>query len=222
MRRVRGRCRRSGIPLLERRHRPRTGRGQALVEFALIFPLFVLLAMSFVEFAFAFNANLALAYASRDAALVAAEAGNSGGSDCVIVQAVVRDVGAPADPNAIGTIEIYWSDQNGNYKNNDSTLKNVWTRTGSTTCTYPDGTSLTVPYRQITNGYPEIGRCNIVGGCGGSHTPSVDTIGVRVSYAYAWKTPLKSLIGFVTGGAGWSGTGWNFARSNAMRMEPVL
>ena len=52
--------------------------------------------------------------------------------------------------------------------------------------------------------------------------PSVDTIGVRVGYQYTWKTPIRGLIGLAGNGPVWSGTGWNFARSNAMRMEPVL
>ena len=222
MRRVRGLSRRSGIQLLDQPARPRPGGGQSLVEFALVFPLFIVLVMSVIEFAFAFNANLSLAFASRDAALIAAEAGPSTGSDCVIIQAVINDVGAPANQNAITAIEIFWSDQNGNYKNGDATLRNLWNHTGSTTCSYPDGTSLVVPYTRALNGYPEASRCDVVGGCGGVHVPSVDTIGVRISYTYAWKTPLKGLIGLVGGGSGWTGTGWNFSRSNAMRMEPVL
>ena len=201
----------------------RRREGQSLVEFALVFPLFILLVMSVIEFAFAFNASLALAFASRDAALVAAEAGDGLGSDCAIIQAVIDDVGPPADANQITSIEIYWSDQNGNYKNSDPSLKNLWNHSGTTTtCNYADGSSLTVPYTQATNGYPENTRCNVVAGCGGAHTPSVDTIGVRVAYQYTWKTPIRGLVGLAGNGPVWSGTGWNFARSNAMRMEPVL
>jgi Flp pilus assembly protein TadG len=203
--------------------RRRRTRGQSLVEFALVFPLFILLVMSVIEFSFAFNANLALAFASRDAALVAAEAGDALGSDCVIIQAVINDVGAPADANQITSIEIYWSDQNGNYKNGNSSLSNVWNHNSvTTTCNYPDGSSITIPYQRATNGYDEASRCNIVAGCGGSHTPSVDTIGVRVAYQYTWKTPIRGLVGLAGNGPVWSGAGWNFARSNAMRMEPVL
>lgn len=208
------------IPGLGGRRQRRSG--QTLVEFALVFPLFILLVMSVIEFAFAFNANLALAFASRDAALVAAEAGDALGSDLAIIQSVVDDVGAPADPNQVTSIEIYWSDQNGLYKNGDSSLKNLWTRGGSTSYTYPDGSVITVPFTQSSNGYPEATRCNVVAGCGGSHMPSVDTIGVRVNYHYTWKTPISGLVGLAGHGISWSGTGWDFARSNAMRMEPVL
>ena len=202
--------------------RARRTRGQTLVEFALVFPLFILLVMSVIEFAFAFNANLAIAFASRDAALVGAEAGDGLGSDLAIIKSVLDDVGPPADRAQVTSVEIFWSDQNGNYKNADSSLANIWLAGGSTSYTYPDLSVITVPFHQTQNGYREDQRCNIVAGCGGSHMPSVDTIGVRVAYQYTWKTPLKGLVGLAGNGPVWSGTGWNFARSNAMRMEPVL
>ena len=199
----------------------RRGRGQSLVEFALVFPLFILLVMAVIEFAFAFNANLAIAFASRDAALVGAEAGDSLGSDLVIIQSVMNDVGAPADRNQVTSIEIYWADQNGNYKSGNSSLSNLWVYGSSTSYTYPDHTTITVPFTRSTNGYPEASRCNIVAGCPG-HTPSVDTIGIRVAYHYTWKTPMSGLIGLAGQGPAWSSSGFDFARSNAMRMEPVL
>jgi hypothetical protein len=210
------------IPGLSARRR-RTG-GQSLVEFALVFPLFILLVMSVIEFAFAFNASLAIAFASRDAALVAAEAGDGLGSDCAIIQAVINDVGAPADPAKVTQVEIYWADQNGNYKNGDASLRNLWDRTSGPpkTCDYPDGSQIVIPFSLTSEGYKEDTRCNVVAGCGGSHMPSVDTIGVRVNYQYTWKTPIKGLVGLAGNGPVWSGAGWNFARSNAMRMEPVL
>jgi Flp pilus assembly protein TadG len=200
------------------------GRGQTLVEFALVFPLFILLMMTVIEFSFAFNASLSIAFASRDAALIAAEAGDSKNSDCVIITSVLNDVGPPADRAQISSIEIYWSDQNGGYKNGDSSLAQIYVADpgNPTTCSYPVGPDIVVPFRQTANGYADSTRCNIVAGCGGAHTPSVDTIGVRVNYTYTWKTPMRSLIGLASNGPMWSYNGWNFARSNAMRMEPVL
>src|SRR6185436_8825286 len=77
----------------------RRQRGQTLVEFALVVPLFMGILIAIVEFAFTFNAVLAAQYSSRDAALVAAEAGNSDGADCAILSTVEADMGAPADPD---------------------------------------------------------------------------------------------------------------------------
>ena len=189
----------------------RSGRsGQAVVEFALVIPTVMVLLTAIIEFAFLLNAVLSSSYATRDASLVAAEAGNVAGGDCLILQKVEQDFTPPADAGAIQTAEIYWSAANG--QPNGSAI-NVYNRTGSTTCVV-NGFSITVPYSAASTGYPESVRCNILTGCGGSH-PSLDLIGVRVTYQHSWHTPLKSLLGF-------TGNGWTIVRSNTMRMEPVL
>ena len=51
--------------------------GQSLVEFALVIPIFLVLLMAVIEFAFLMNGQLSINYATRDAALIAAEAGNA-------------------------------------------------------------------------------------------------------------------------------------------------
>jgi hypothetical protein len=96
----------------------------------------------------------------------------------------------------------------------------VWTRGGLTSCTLPDGSSATIPYRLASppGGYPEASRCTINLGCGSPHVPSVDTVGVSVTYRYTFHTPLGNFVGPL----GSVGGGWTFNQSNAMRMEPVL
>jgi TadE-like protein len=191
-----------------------TGRalGQTLVEFSLVLPLFLVLLLGAIEFAFAFNASLSLGYASRDATLIAAESGNAPGGDCLVLQKVEEDIGAPADRSHIQTVEVYWSDQAGNLRNG---IENVYRRSGSMSCTARNGSTFTLPYTATTASYPESARCTILAGCGNGHT-SVDTIGVRVTYAHPWHTPLAGLLG-------WGGTAaWQLDRSNAMRMEPIL
>ena len=69
--------------------------------------------IGFIEFAFVFNALLSIGHATRDAALVAAEAGNAAEADCLILQQVEADVSAPADKGRIQQVVIYRSDQNG-------------------------------------------------------------------------------------------------------------
>jgi Flp pilus assembly protein TadG len=200
--------------LIRRHRRPqsptsRPGRGQALVEFALVFPLFIVLLLGIIEFAFLFNALLSVNYAARDAALAAAEAGDGAGADCVILQSVDRSVGPPAVEGRIGTVEIYQATPNGAMIGSPTT----YTRTGSTTCTFVDGTSVTVPYTRSSNNYAEANRCNILGGCGVGH-PTVDNVAVRVSYTHTWVTPLQNFLG--------GGSGLTFDRSSVMRMEPIL
>ena len=193
---------------MKRRQR---ARGQALVEFSLVFVIFVTMLMGFLEFTFVFNALLSIGHATRDAALTAAEAGNNTGADCIILAQVEEDVNAPADPSRITQVVIYRSDLNGAVYLGQ---QNVYTR-GSTTCTLSDGTTLTVPYSLSgTALYPTTSRCNVQAGCGSGH-PSVDTIGVKVTYRHSWVTPLANLVSL-------GGTGTTLVQSNAMRMEPVL
>lgn len=199
-------------PVRHGRSRRRQGSGQSLVEFALIFPLFVTLVMGVIEFGFVFNAMLSVNYAARDAALAAAEAGDSLGADCVILKAVDDAIGAPTNDNRVSTIDIFQANPNGGMIGSPTT----YARGGSTSCTFIDGTTATLPYTRTANGYAETARCNILAGCDGSGTTtSVDNVGVKITYTHAWVTPIRNFIG---GGSG----GITFDRSSIMRMEPIL
>jgi Flp pilus assembly protein TadG len=191
------------------RSRRRT-RGQSLTEFALAFPLTLVVLLGIVEFGFAFNAVLAINYASRNAALVAAEGGDGEGTDCLILRAVESDVTAPADRQRIGRVEVYLADRNGATIGNPTVYERG---TGSTTCSFAGGTSVTVPYRLLADGYPVVDRCNTLAGCANGR--SLDLVGVRISYTHVWLTPLREFVGGHPGGL-------SFDRSNATRMEPVL
>ena len=211
--------------------RPGTGSrssGQSLVEFSLVIPLFLVILMAVIEFAFLLNGQLSINFATRDAALIAAEAGNSVGADYVVLEKVEQDVSAPANRANISQVQIFWTNANGQPLDTSGNITtfgsatqaaDTYTRSGSTTCTFADGTTLTVPYSPVgTASYPDSVRCNdILGtseGCKPGH-PGIDTIGVQVTYFDTWKTPLHNLIGLL-------GSGWTLTESNQMRMEPVL
>lgn len=187
--------------------------GQTLVEFALVFPLFFILFLGVIEFAFSFNAILAVNFASRNAALAAAEAGSSQGGDCVILSGIEADISAPADHAHVTSVDIYRAKSDGTVYT--PAQRTTWTRTGSGPCTMPDLTVVTIPYTRTATGYPESERCNILAGCPGvgSHL-TIDHIGVRINYNHPFVTPLRTFVG--------SGTGITFDRSNVMRMEPIL
>ena len=122
---------------------------------------------------------------------------------------------SPSDPARIQEVDIYRADQNGGVFGGQI---NVYTRTGSMSCTLTDNTVVTVPYSASSVSYPATTRCNILlgsdGGCAAGHT-TVDTIGVKITYRHTWVTPLPGLVSL-------GGTGATFVQSNAMRMEPVL
>jgi Flp pilus assembly protein TadG len=188
-------------------------RGQSLVEFALVFPIFISMMLGVIEFAFVFNAVLSVSYAARDAALDGSEAGPADGADCVILKAVEAAVTAPASAAKIQKVEIYQADNNGVQVG----LPTIYTRDGvanTTPCLNIDASS--VPYALTANAYKQADRCNLLGGCGTAlHLITVDNIAVRVTYTHTWITPLRTFIG---GGAG----GLTFSRVSIMRMEPVL
>jgi Flp pilus assembly protein TadG len=186
----------------------RSERGQALVEFALLVPILLLLVIGLIEFSFVWNSRNTVLFASRDGSMLAAEGGSLVGTDCVVLDRIERDIVSPASAIKIQDVSVYWSDRNGAQIGGS---QNVYNRVGSTTCNYPDGSSLAVPYTLVAAGYPETARCNVLLGCGGGHT-TVDTIGVRVTYRHNWLTSFARL----------TGTGVTFTEASITRAEPQL
>jgi Flp pilus assembly protein TadG len=186
----------------------RSEKGQAIIEFALILPALLLVVIGLIEFSFVLNSRNTVLFASRDGSMLAAEGGSIGGTDCVVLRRIESDVVSPATALRVQTIQIYWSDRNGDQIGSN---QNVYTRGGTTSCTYADGTTITVPYTLTTAGYVEGARCDVLAGCGGSHT-TVDTIGVRVTYQHFWLTSFARL----------TGSGVTFTEASITRAEPQL
>lgn len=172
-----------------------------------MFPVFVFIVMGIIEFAMMFNAQLSLNYATRDAALVAAEAGSAANADCLILRQIDADLNPPTNETQVSAVRIFSATETGNQLS--PAVEQVYVRGGTTTCG-----ALSVPYTRTTNGYPPGIRCSDLDrtGCSPSTTgPSntgVDIIGVRIDYSYTRFGPF----GFDT----------TMIVSNEMRMEPVL
>jgi Flp pilus assembly protein TadG len=186
----------------------RSEKGQAIIEFAMLLPVLVLLIIGLIEFSFVWNSRNTVLFASRDGSMLAAEGGSLDGTDCVVLKRIESDVVSPSSTLRLQQVQIYWSDRNGDQIGAN---QNVYTRSGSTSCNYPDGTTITVPYTLTTAGYLESSRCSVLAGCGGSHT-TVDTIGVRVTYQHFW---LTSFVRF-------AGTSVTFTEASITRAEPQL
>lgn len=199
--------------------RRRRDEGQSLAEFSLILPLFMVMLMGLIEFSLAFNANLGVNQASQNGALLASQAGNSIGADCLILERIERDVTAPADRARIREVQIQRTNPSGSVMLG----RNRYDRGGSTSCLLIDGRTITVPYQRVEQSYAEAQRCNVIAGCPMMVPPrsTVDTVGVQIEYRYAWMTPLGSLLPFI-GGEGPSGPGYTFQKRNVFRLEPVL
>src|SRR5260370_27084266 len=132
-------------------------RGQALVEFALVLPLLLLLVVGIVEFSFVLNSRNTVLFASRDGSMLAAEGGAVQGTDCLVLDRIERDVVSPSRAIRIQQVTIYWSDRNGDQIGSSA---NVYDRVGSTTCA-GGGATITVPYSVTSAGYPETSPCDV-------------------------------------------------------------
>ncbi|MDQ6858173.1 MAG: pilus assembly protein [Chloroflexota bacterium] len=180
--------------------------GQSLVEFALILPVLLMLIVGLVEFSLAFNSRDSVFFASRDASMLAAEGGNIAGTDCVVLDRIERDIVSPARPVRVQSVKVFWSDRNGVEQNGE---ENLYVRSGTTTCNYGNGTSLTVPYSLSSSSFPEAVRCDVLAGCGAGH-PGPDNIGVTITYTHNWVTSVARIsLGSLT-----------FNLTSATRVEP--
>jgi len=229
----RDRARRSFGRWLGRPPRDFSG-GQALVEFALVIPVFLILFIGIIEFAFVFNAALGLNFATRNASLAGAEAGNRIGSDCEILASIQRSIGAPMDQTLIKSVTIFQADQTGS---NASGLKDVWTysKGAKTACPTESNSNQTVDFTSsigwassyVTGTPPNTittkgVRCDVLSGCPikGSSPPSyapLDSIGVSITYHYNYHTSLGNFLAL----PGW-GSGFDLTWGNVNRMEPTL
>lgn len=192
------------------------------MEFALILPIFVVLLLSIIEFMFLFNAQLSLNYATRDAALIAAEAGNNANADCQILQQIDQDLNPPTDETRVLTVHIFSATEAGAPLS--PPIEQTYTRGGTTTCG-----ALTVPYTLGTADYQYNVRCSDLdrtscsAGFTGPSNTGVDIIGVRIDYGYRFITPLGGAFSLIGGGTPlWGGAGMTMSTGNAMRMEPIL
>lgn len=198
--------------------RGRGERGQSLVEFALIFPIFILLFIGLIEFSVTLSVMLNVNYASRDSALLSAEVGDAAGADCLILKRLDAALGGgAAHHSGIQQVRIFWADANGN-----EIAANAYSEGGlGTTCILADGSTASVPFTAVPGGlnYVETDRCTVLAGCGvdaqGRSHPGLDTIGVSILFHHDWLTPLPNLVSVPPNGV-------TFDRSNSMRMEPVL
>jgi hypothetical protein len=171
----------------------------------------LVLIIAIIEFALTFNALLAINFATREAALIGAEAGNDDNADCMILHTVDKSITPPTDDGQITEVRIYRAHPATGQPSGGAI--NVYARGGgSLSCDLPDGGTATVPYRLVSEAYPEATRCNVLAGCGGS---PLDHIGVQVTYQYLPHTPLANLTNV-------GGSGYTMVKSNAMRMEPIL
>ena len=203
------------MPVLGRvmgRRNRRHSRGQAMVEFALVIPVFMALIVGLAELSFLLTIKTEISFASQDATQLAAELGNTADADCMILRQIDQDTGAPADKARLKSVNIFWTDSTGVSKGAD-----VWTKPGTYHCAV---LNVDIPWSQGAQGYKSDDRCNILSGLtctpghGGVANGGLDWIGVTINYQYKWVTPMPGLTGL-------GGAAPLFAETHISRLEPV-
>lgn len=151
-------------------------RGQAIIELALIVPVFLILLAGLLEYGAAMDHHTAMAFAVREGARVGASLGNGGSYpdtvDPLILVAVQRGLTDPILIENIVSIDIYKADATGNVTPGKI---NTYDRNG-----------------------------NLIGAAGWPATTRTmglngDSIGVRVRYDFHPGTPLAMVLGIFSG-----------------------
>jgi hypothetical protein len=185
--------------------------GQSLVEFSALLPVFLLILFGMVEFGFVFTHNLTLEYATREGARVGAALSNGGGTlgcgtgqspswqtvDPLVVAAVERVLQSPGSQIVVARVSrIVIYKANPVSGADDQGLHDVWTYSPGAG-PVPQGTTDALDF--VNASYPNGDAwkaCSRV-----NAAPNVDSIGVSLTYTYAFETPLASILGFFGGGS---------------------
>jgi Flp pilus assembly protein TadG len=174
-------------------------RGQSLVEFALILPVFLMLLLGLVEFGFVFAHYQGLEYATREGARTASalangQNGQNGapvGTACTTiddqviaaVQRVITGTGSLLVLANVSQIRIYKYDDATSAPATPATSNvDVWTPASSGTSVV-DGTAL--KFKRTSGTWD---ACNRLNGL------APDSVGVDVTYSYTFATGLGSLL----------------------------
>lgn len=182
----------------------RAARGQGLVEFTILVPVFLLLLLGMLEFGFAFDQNLTLEYATREGARVGSALANGGGPlGCgsgqspdratvdpqilAAVQRVLLSPGSRVQP-VVGMQVLIW--KSGPTGAPIAGTTNTWTYSGPNTGPTVDGQR--IAFTEGSHPWDPCSRSN--GGTGG-----IDSIGVSLTHTYAFQTPLAGILRFFGG-----------------------
>jgi len=178
--------------------RKRSERGQGLVEFAMLVPLFMVLLLGLLEFGFVFDHAMTVNYATREGARSGAAfaQGNNTTMLCAdvdknIIAAVQRVLYAPGSlvrVSDISNITIYRALADGTPEAGKS---NVWTYSAGGGPPV-DGANL-----DFRPGTVQWDACTAQGNVNARRNDvSPDSLGVSITYTYRYVTPLAAALGF--------------------------
>lgn len=190
--------------------RPGNARGQSLVEFTLIVPVFMLILFGMIEFGFVFTHDLTLEYATREGARAGAALDNGGGTlgcgagqspnwttvDPLVIAAVERVLQSPGSQVVVSRVsQIVIYKANPTTGANDQGHQDVWTYSPGAG-PIPQGSTNHLNF--VDPSYPNADAWQA---CSRSNAaPNIDSIGISVIYTYDFQTPLAGVLSFFGGG----------------------
>lgn len=158
--------------------RQRSERGATIVEFAVVFPLIIMLVMGVAEFSLAFKDWLTINHASREGARAGATAANDISADIQVLTAIEQAV-TGADLQAINNVVV--SDPDGG-------PSTTYTYTGDPTCAW---TPCPDPYAGAPPLYaPPYAAPNYLPETRNVTAPSPGRIEVSITLTHQWFTGL--------------------------------
>jgi Flp pilus assembly protein TadG len=177
-----------------RRRESQKDEGAALVEFALVLPILILVLISIFEIGAAFRSYLTVSYLAREGARMSAFLGTDIDADCTMVTSIASQM-TPEDFADLDRIEVFRADSAGNQVPSDT---NTFTFSGTdlTNCAH---------WTQVIT-WDSTTRQTEVSSTG---TPPLDVIGVRLITTKSW----------MTGFPPYSGT-YTVDENTIVRMEP--
>ena len=156
----------------------RSERGATIVEFAVVFPLIIMLVMGIAEFSLAFKDWLTINHASREGARAGATAANDISADIQVLNAIEQAV-TGADLRSINNVVV---------SNPDGGPSTTYTYTGNLTCAwapcpdpYAGAPPLYAPPYTAPNYLPETRNVT---------APTPGRIKVSITLTHQWFTGL--------------------------------
>ena len=197
-------------------------RGQALIEFVIVLPMFAVLLLGVLELGTAFSHDTTLEYATREGARSGSALANGGGTlgcgtgqspnastvDPMIIEAVQRVLESPGSPIVMADvmqIRIYKANASGG----EAGPVNQWIYAPGAGPVPADDSN---PLDFKPNGVQGWAACSRV------NTNPADRLGVSVTYTYHFATGLTqvlSLIGVTTGPT------WTLTDDTVMNVNPT-
>ncbi len=175
-------------------------RGQGLVEFTLIVPLFLMFLLIALEFGLAFNHKLTIGLASREGARVASALANGGAINCAsgndplsidaqtvaAVQSILKSPGSDVVMANVSQIRIYKATSTGDQSGSSV---DVWSYApGAGPNMGTSGSPDYLDFSQTSVGWPVCSRNN---------ASNPDSVGVQVVYTYHLQTALGGIVKFM-------------------------